>query len=322
MDGGGRLLGPLTAGAGAAGVGLSAGAFRPALPPLFPNLLSVFKRRRRRGASRTPNRRLPPFLGSGLTLAFFGAVGAFGFVTGGHDAEFRAAYGEPYHAIARLVGLGLEKVTISGIGQLEEREVLTAAGLTAKTSLAFLSVTDVRQRLENVPLIKRVSVRKLYPNELVITLVEREAQALWQLNGELFLVAADGTVIDEMRDGRFAGLPLVVGEGANIRTDQYFALLEAAGPLKDRIRAGTLVSGRRWTLKMNGIDVRLPEEGAADAIRRLVKLEQDSRLLEKDVIAIDLRMSDRVVVRVTEEAFATRAEAVKKRMVRGKGLET
>jgi cell division protein FtsQ len=73
---------------------------------------------------------------------------------------------------------------------------------------------------------------------------------------------------------------------------------------------------------MNGIDVRLPEEGAADAVRRLVKLEGEIRLLEKDVIAIDLRMPDRVVVRLTEEAFAARAEAVKKRNVRGKGVET
>ena len=66
---------------------------------------------------------------------------------------------------------------------------------------------------------------------------------------------------------RFAYLPLVVGEQANLHTRDYLALLEAAGPLKSRIRAGTLVSGRRWTLKMdNGIDVRLPEHGAKDAL--------------------------------------------------------
>jgi cell division protein FtsQ len=73
---------------------------------------------------------------------------------------------------------------------------------------------------------------------------------------------------------------------------------------------------------MNGIDVRLPEEGAADAVKRLVKLQEENRILDKDVIAIDLRMADRVVVRLTEEAFAGRADLVKKRSVRGKGVET
>ena len=109
-------------------------------------------------------------------------------------------------------------------------------------------------------MVKSATVRKLYPNELVITLTEREPHAIWQLNGELFVIAADGTVIDLMQDERFSTCRFVVGEGANTRNKDYLALLEAAGPLKNRIRAGTLVSGRRWTLKMdNGMDVRLPE---------------------------------------------------------------
>ena len=40
------------------------------------------------------------------------------------------------------------------------------------------------------------------------------------------------------------------------------------------------------------------------------------------MIAIDLRMPDRVVVRLTEEAAAARAEALKKKPMRGKGVET
>jgi cell division protein FtsQ len=309
----------LTAGAGGAGMLSSGPAF--ALPS-FPRFSSLSGGRRRPVFGRHRAPRLPRFLGTALVFSFFGAVGAIGFVAGGHDRAFQETYGEPHHVIARLLGFGLDTVTISGIAGLEPSEVMAAAGLSARSSLAFLSVKDLRDRLERVPLIKQVSVRKLYPHELVITLVEREPHALWQLNGELFVVARDGTVIDEMRDARFSGLPLVVGEGANKRADQYLALLEAAGPLKERVRAGTLVSGRRWTLKMNGIDVRLPEEGAADAVKRLVKLQEENRILDKDVIAIDLRMADRVVVRLTEEAFAGRADLVKKRSVRGKGVET
>jgi cell division protein FtsQ len=221
------------------------------------------------------------------------------------------------------VGLGLDVVTISGISQMRPTEVLAAAGLSPKVSLAFLDVNDVRERLERVPLIKSVAVRKLYPNELVVTLAEREPHAIWQLNGELFIIAADGTVIDLMQDERFVNLPLVVGEEANKRTKEYLALLEAAGPLKSRIRAGTLVAGRRWTLKMdNGMDVRLPELEVKDALARLVKLEREQKILDKDVLAIDLRMPDRIVVRLTEEAASARAEALKKKPMRGKGVDT
>ena len=162
---------------------------------------------RRRSAGVPLEQRLPRFLGSGLAVGFFSVVIGFGLWQGGHLDGFIRDYGEPHHALARAVGLGLEQVTISGISQMGENEVLAAAGIDSKLSLAFLDVNGVRERLERVPLVKSATVRKLYPNELVITLTEREPHAIWQLNGELFVIAADGTVIDLMQDERFSTCP-------------------------------------------------------------------------------------------------------------------
>jgi cell division protein FtsQ len=327
MDGGGRYLQPMTAyPAGFAVARAASGGRRPASsfkqPSRIRKLFGASGGVRRRSVAPI-EQRLPRFLGTGLTLAFFSAVVGYGLWQGGHIDDFIRQHGEPHHALARTVGLGLEQVTISGISQMSEKEVLAAAGINSKQSLAFLDVNDLRERLERVPMVKSATVRKLYPNELVITLAEREAHAIWQNNGELFVVAADGTVIDLMQDERYLNLPFVVGEGANVRSKDYLALVEAAGPLKQRIRAGTLVAGRRWTLKMdNGMDVRLPEIGATEALARLVKLEHEQKILEKDVLAIDLRMADRVVVRLTEEAALARAEALKKKLMRGKGVDT
>ena len=41
-------------------------------------------------------------------------------------------------------------------------------------------------------------------------------------------IAENGTVIDLMQDERYLGLPFVVGEGANSRSKDYLALVEAA----------------------------------------------------------------------------------------------
>lgn len=326
MDGGGRLLRPLTAGApGGAGARTSPILALPTFPTSrFLRFLARSRFRKGRRSVAVPvERRLPRHLGTGLALGFLGASVATGLSFGGHLQNLREVQGEPHHMLARAVGLGIDRVTISGIAQLTELEILNAAGITPRSSLPFLSVAETRERLERLPLVKSAAVRKLYPNELAVTLVEREPHALWQKHGELFVIAADGTVIDVFEDARFAYLPLVVGEEANLRTKDYLALLDAAGPLKPRIRAGTLVSGRRWTLKIdNGIDVRLPEHGTEAALGRLNKLEREQGILRKDVIAIDLRMADRVVVRLTEEAASARLDAFKKKPMRGKGVET
>jgi len=280
--------------------------------------------RRRSSVSVPLARRLPRLIGTYLTLGFFGLVGAYGFMRGPAYPEFRESHGDLRDMLARAVGFGLNKVTISGIARLGEAELLQSGGISDRNSLVFLSVASVRQRLLADPYIQSAEVRKLYPNELSISIVERDPFALWQLNGEVYIVGRDGTQIEQMRDRDLVDLPLVVGEGANLKVADYVALLDAAGPLRAKIRAGMLISGRRWTLKMqNGLDVRLPEEHAADAVRRLVRLDRESGLLEKDVLMVDLRMPDRVVLRLTEEAAAARAEGGKKKIQRGvKGIDT
>ena len=315
MDGGGRVAEPLTA-------GRTGGRAEFALPRLA--VLGFGRRRRRRSVAVPIGRRLPRFTGTALTFGFFAAVAATGLVQNGSYADLRAAYGDPRDLAARAVGLGVEKVTIAGIAGLSEIDVLTTGGITPTSSLPFIGAAELRDRLQSAPLVESADVRKLYPNELAITLVERVPFALWQKDGEIFLVSADGTVIDRLRDRRFTDLPLVVGDEANVQAGDYAALLAASGALRPKIRAGMLVSGRRWTLKMeNGIDVRLPEEGAAAAVGRLSRLDREGGLLDKDVLAIDLRMPDRIVVRLTEEAVAARTEANKKKPGRGvKGADT
>ncbi|GJE58569.1 cell division protein FtsQ/DivIB [Methylobacterium trifolii] len=303
MDGGGRFSGPLSP----ADHGLAA-----RLAQRLPRFL------RRSGPGRRPRpslpiaQRLPRGLGAVGLAGSFAALALTGFVASGRYDAFVAEQGRPFDILARVAGFGVERVTISGISRMYEREVLAAAGIDWRTSVPFLDVVEVRERLLRVPLIASASVRKIYPNEIVINQVEREPAALWQRNGEISVIAADGTVIDTMRDDRYASLPLVVGEDANTRLGEYLALIASAGALAERVKAGTYVSGRRWTLKLDGVDVRLPEADPAAALARLVALERTGRILEKDIIAVDLRMPDRVVVRLTEEAAAARAEAQKK----------
>ena len=316
MDGGGRNVGPLSAPGHPGGAGF-ARALRDAVAATLPRWAGPLASGRRSRLAMPIERRIPRHLGTLAMSMSFAALALGGFVASGRYDRFVLENGRPFDIAARLAGFGVERVTISGIARLYEREVLQAAGIDGHSSVVFLDVNEVRDRLMRVPLIASVSVRKVYPNEIVINQVEREPAALWQRNGVISVIAADGTVIDEMRDDRYAALPLVVGEGANERLKDYLALIEAAGTLAERVKAGTYVSGRRWTLKLDGVDIRLPETGAAEALARLVRFERESRILEKDIIAVDLRMPDRVVVRLTEEAAAARAESQKKPKARG-----
>jgi cell division protein FtsQ len=230
-----------------------------------------------------------------------------------------ALFGAPQDIAARAVGFGIEEVSVTGSVGLTKQEVVDSSGVTSVHSLAFLDADKVQRTLTENPLIAEAEVRKLFPNRLTIRIRERTPYALWQKDGDVHLIAADGALIDQMRDARFADLPHVVGEGANRRAGDYIALLEASGDLRRKIRAGVLVSGRRWNLKLaNGVEVKLPEEGAGTALRELARLDREAQVLDRAIISVDLRMPGRAVFRLTEEAAANRA-ADMQRKLKGKG---
>ena len=253
-----------------------------------------------------------------LGAIFLGGVSLYGAVRGGQYDAFVAANGAPADIAAKVLGFDLDVVTIVGSRGLLETEVLSAAGITGRNSLLFLDIADVRDRLGKIPLVKDVSVRKLYPDRLLIEIVEREPFAIWQKDGKLLVVATDGTPIQELTDQRFADLPFVVGKGANERVAEFLRIIDGAGDLRSRIRAGILVGERRWTLKMtNGLDVKLPENDPEATLAQFARMARESRILDRDLVSIDLRVPGRMYARLTEEAAAARAEALARNKKKG-----
>jgi cell division protein FtsQ len=255
------------------------------------------------------DRPAPRKLEIALTVAVLLGAGLLGAERGGQLDAVTAQYGGVGDWIACTLRLGVRMVTVSGATHMSERKILAIAGVDDKKSLPFFDVAQARARLEADPLIKQASVRKLYPNQIVIEIVERTPYAVWQKDGDVRAIAADGAPIDEVNDGRYADLPFVVGEGANGRVREFVALLDAMDELKPRVEAGVLVDQRRWNLRLkSGIDIKLPESDPEAAIAELLILQRQSRILEKDVLALDFRVPGRVFARLSEEAAASWAD--------------
>ncbi len=116
------------------------------------------------------------------------------------------------------------------------------------------------------------------------------------------LIDRTGAVIPVGRLDRFAKLPLVVGEDAASHAAELLAMLASEPDLAARVSAAVRVGGRRWNLRLdNAIAVLLPADDPAAAWADLARLERSSAILQRDVQAIDMRLPDRLVVRVAPE---------------------
>jgi cell division protein FtsQ len=240
---------------------------------------------------------------------------SYGLVKGEHLPAIVAALKEARDAAGNAAGFRLVTVALAGNQQVAREDILAAAGITGTTSLLFLDVDEVCERLKAVPWIADVSVLKLYPGELQIGIKEREAFALWQKDGKLSVIADDGTVLEPFAAPLHGSLPFIVGSGAQTAARQLLTALDRHPALRDLVRASVLVGERRWNLRLhNGMDVLLPEVDFAVALERLVTLEREKRLTSRDIVAIDLRLPDRVTVRLSDAAAQARLEALKEKL--------
>ena len=77
--------------------------------------------------------------------------------------------------------------------------------------------------------------------------------------------------------------------------------------LAARVRAAVWVGDRRWNLQFdNGVAVKLPADSPQVAWSLLAQLEKQQNLLARDLSVIDMRMPDRLVVRLGPAAVLQR----------------
>src|SRR3546814_16676093 len=88
------------------------------------------------------------------------------------------------------------------------------------------------------------------------------------------------------------------------------AVMNSEPELRERVTAAVRVGGRRWNIQIEGrIDVRLPEADAAGAWAQLARIERQQGLLSRDVLIVDLRLPDRLVVRTDPDSGPLADEA-------------
>jgi cell division protein FtsQ len=264
-------------------------------------------------------RYLPRRAGVAATvLMLLGSTG-LGVIKGGHLEQFTSALSDTRNAIANSAGFRITAVAINGGKQLTQDEVLAVGGVNGRSSLLFLDAAVVRDKLKTNPWIAEATVLKFYPGQLQIDITERSAFALWQQGGRLSVISDDGAVLEPYVSRRFLALPLVVGKGAETRARDFLALLARYPQVRAATKAVIFVGERRWNLRLkDGLDIRLPENDVGNALAALSKLDKEDRLFSRDIVAVDMRLPDRLTVQLSEDAAKAREELFKDKKARKK----
>jgi cell division protein FtsQ len=242
------------------------------------------------------DRRVLLMSGAGLALILL----AFGLWSwhAGWPQRMAERTGMRMLATSAEFGFRVREVFVIGRRHTPQADLLAAIGVDRGAPILGLDLASARERIVALPWVRQASVERLLPDTVVVRLIEREPVALWQSHRRFALIDGTGTVIDVEDVGRFRDLLVVVGDDAPAHALSLLAILATEQDLKPKVEAAVRIGRRRWNLRLKGgTDVRLPERNSADAWRRLADYQRRHRLLDKNLLAVDLRFEDRLVLR-------------------------
>lgn len=201
--------------------------------------------------------------------------------------------------VERLMAVGfvVEQVDVMGEGRLNEADIRAAVSIYEGSYFFGVDLDAARARTESLPWVDRAVVRRLWPNRVVVQVVETTPYALWQNDGELHLLSDKGAPIVKVADAPSIpqGLKTYVGPDAAAQAKTVEALVQTYPQVWSRTQSLVRFPSGRWDLHLaNDTIVRLPVENAELALRRLVSIDRETFILSREVGTIDLRLADRV----------------------------
>jgi cell division protein FtsQ len=241
-----------------------------------------------------------------LCVLFLGSAVVYGAIVGGQTAKIYDALTGGIEHLAIVSGFGAKRITVAGQLHATDASITAALGAGPDTMMLNFDTDAAKARLEAVPWIRHAQVMRLLPSTLQVVVEERTPFAVWQNKGQTYVVDAEGVVLAPALREAYASLPLVVGEGAAKSAAELYEQLAPYNDLKQKLVAAIRVGDRRWTLQLaSGLDIMLPDDNVGEALSSLAKLDADRGLFKRDIAAVDLRLLDRVTVRLRDGAAAT-----------------
>lgn len=206
---------------------------------------------------------------------------------------------------ARLISMGfvIKRVDVMGEGRLRESEVRDSLGVTTGDFLFDLDTQSAQNRIESLSWVDHAVVRRLWPDRVVVQIIERRPYALWQNDGTIKVVDASGAPITDASVERYYDLPLVVGPKAAEEAAYMHAALASYPDIAARVDAIVHVDMSRWDLKLRTVTgqedviwVKLPPKNMSRALRHLAELQAGQAILDREIGTIDLRLPDRITL--------------------------
>src|SRR5262245_18839157 len=200
----------------------------------------------------------------------------------------------------------VQKLSVSGAKRIPESQVIARASFEIGTNVFRVDLDEIRKRVEDLDWVRYASVQRVLPDEIIISVVEREPIGLTCIKGEIYEFDVEGTILDpDSSSGQ--SFPILDGLRASDRkgnlrkVETYRNVLAELGQTSlSEVHIND--SGEVTVVSAN--DPVLINLGVSDFRSRWIKyLQLKPQILREypQAVRVDLRFKSQVIIKMKDD---------------------
>jgi len=188
----------------------------------------------------------------------------------------------------------IKEIKIVNNSILEERELDKNFSFLYNKNLIFLGPYDLKKVLDSKNFIKKLEIKKVFPNKLVIKVFEKEPIAILIDGKRKFYLGKKIDLIEYREISKTKNLPIVYGNQKKFEI-LFFNLIKINFPMEE-VQSYYLFKSDRWdiTMKNNKI-IRLPDTNYNLSLENFLKIKNKKRFNSYKIF--DYRLKNQLILK-------------------------
>ena len=190
--------------------------------------------------------------------------------------------------------LQIKKITIENNKIIKDKEIKEKLSFLYETNFFFLRTKKIEKKLREIQFIESYQIKKIYPNNLIIKIIEKKPIAIIQKSKQKKYFTVRGDLIDFRKIKEFEDLPTVFGDEKSFSTF-YMNLKNINFPFKE-IKTYYLFESKRWDLlTLKNQLIKLPINNYNKSLLNFISLKDQANFKKYKIF--DYRIKDQLILK-------------------------
>ena len=190
--------------------------------------------------------------------------------------------------------LQIKKITIENNKIIKEEEIKEKLSFLYETNFFFLKPKNIEKKLKEIQFIESYQIKKIYPNNLRIKIIEKKPIAIIQRMKQKKYFTDRGDLIDFRDIKKFKDLPTVFGDEKSFAAF-HLNLKKINFPFEE-IKKFYLFKSKRWDLlTLKNQLIKLPVNDYNKSLLNFISLKDQANFEKYEIF--DYRIKDQLILK-------------------------